>query len=612
MARKQKIDTPRAINPYPLHDRPDTKWYLKVGPPGCGKTGWVERQVENAARAYGPDLILLASFSNAAVAELAQRINLRWDQVATIHGHAYRAVNRPALTESPKERAIFNQYCADIGEDWAMLGEISKEVDAEELDDLIEPVTTDGPAAAIYSQYQILRAKMLPVEDWPEEVQDWHSIWNDYKYLVPEEHELAAERDKHGLWYASTPQRHDFADILDLALHTTTTAPGDPLVMIIDEGQDLSTHQMALVKHWGSKCLTVVLVGDPDQNLYHWAGTDPAAFWSLPAKPENITVLTQSFRVPQAVHSWAVQWINQVPNRRPVEYKPTQHTGFVTTTNATYENPGPILDQVEEWIEDPEYLQAAVYNNVPNGKPVAMLLTTCGYMLAPITAELRKRGIKYFNPYRIKQGAWQWPSYAGVRRLLAFLWNDIALFPGHTEIDPTVYDVWQWASLLEAGAFSKRGVKSHIESLNTDEATRNDRVSFKMLVDWLGDEGAWCVSSCDLNWLEGRIMDSKAKGMAGALAIAHQKGPHALLAPPQVIVGTMYSVKGGEAQNVVLFPDVSPAAERELGTDEGQAAMRRLVYVGATRANNGLILAARATSRAIQWGLDALESELEE
>jgi superfamily I DNA/RNA helicase len=389
--------------------------------------------------------------------------------------------------------------------------------------------------------------------------------------------------------------------VLDQALRTTTVAPGDPLIMFVDEGQDLSAHQIELVKHWGARCLTVVFVCDPDQNLYEWAGTDPGAVWSLPVPEENITVLAQSYRVPRMVHDWAVWWINQTPNRRPVEYYPTDVEGAVNFMPATIDQPGAVLDLVEAWVNDPEVLGKAVKGDVPNAVPAAMLLTTCGYMLTVILDELRSRGIKYFNPYRIKRGDWQWPSTASTRRLARYMW--CVLTPEGTEPAPlTIEDVWAWAQLLEASAFAARGVKSMLEDLHREEATRYDVVSFEDLIGWFGEEGAFKAYGGDLDWLEAHILNSKAKSMAGAISIARQRGPQALTAAPQVVVGTYYSVKGGVAQNVVLFPDLSPSAEREAATEAGEAAIRRLVYVGATRPTNGLYLAARATSKAIQWG----------
>lgn len=45
--------------------------------------------------------------------------------------------------------------------------------------------------------------------------------------------------------------------------------------------------------------------------------------------------------------------------------------------------------------------------------------------------------------------------------------------------------------------------------------------------------------------------------------LAARHGPRALLEPPKVIVGTIHSVKGGQADVVYLFPDLSQAGDAQ-------------------------------------------------
>jgi superfamily I DNA/RNA helicase len=71
--------------------------------------------------------------------------------------------------------------------------------------------------------------------------------------------------------------------------------------------------------------------------------------------------------------------------------------------------------------------------------------------------------------------------------------------------------------------------------------------------------------------------------------IALQHGPSALTETPQVVVGTIHSVKGGEADVVYLFPDLSKAGSAEYQRfGPPRDAVIRLFYVGMTRARETL------------------------
>jgi superfamily I DNA/RNA helicase len=80
--------------------------------------------------------------------------------------------------------------------------------------------------------------------------------------------------------------------------------------------------------------------------------------------------------------------------------------------------------------------------------------------------------------------------------------------------------------------------------------------------------------------------------------VAEAHGAETLTKTPQIIAGTIHSVKGGEADVVYLFPDLSYAGMTEW-IGNGTAAVRRLFYVGMTRSRESLILCQRASSRSV-------------
>lgn len=86
------------------------------GPPGCGKTTYVARQVQNAVAKVGAGNVFVASFTRAAAAELAGRDMAA--PCATLHAHAYRASTLSRLSISDGRvtlhRNRFGQRITDV------------------------------------------------------------------------------------------------------------------------------------------------------------------------------------------------------------------------------------------------------------------------------------------------------------------------------------------------------------------------------------------------------------------------------------------------------------------------------------------------------------------
>ena len=82
--------------------------------------------------------------------------------------------------------------------------------------------------------------------------------------------------------------------------------------------------------------------------------------------------------------------------------------------------------------------------------------------------------------------------------------------------------------------------------------------------------------------------------------IAARRGPRALLETPKVVVGTIHSVKGGQADVVYLFPGSLPGRGRAIR--QGGAARDSVIrqfYVGLTRARETLYICQRETGMAV-------------
>ena len=86
-------------------------------------------------------------------------------------------------------------------------------------------------------------------------------------------------------------------------------------------------------------------------------------------------------------------------------------------------------------------------------------------------------------------------------------------------------------------------------------------------------------------WWQTRVALDLADRVKYPADIAAKRGPQGLLHTPRVVVGTIHSVKGGQADVVYLFPDLSQAADAQYGRGGvDRDSVVRLFYVGATRA----------------------------
>jgi hypothetical protein len=232
-----------------------------------------------------------------------------------------------------------------------------------------------------------------------------------------------------------------------------------------------------------------------------------------------------------------------------------------------------------------------------------MFLAACSYMLRPIVQVLRKNAIPFHNPYRRSHGFWN-PLRAGrrgssVNRVLALL----VAHPGFGEVhrEWTAGEFALWTEWLTAKGILKHGAKAQIRDLDASrpvtmaelDAVFETGVLESLLNCFEGDHRVL------LSWWRSRVNSAMQNRIQFPADIATVRGPQALLEKPQVTVGTIHSVKGGEADVVILFPDLSQAGDAAYQRyGPPRDAVIRMFYVGLTRAREALYLADRAGTMA--------------
>lgn len=414
----------------------------------------------------------------------------------------------------------------------------------------------------------------------------------------------------HGLiWCPTVAKHHNFlarrngrvyytgnTDMLAVAHRDFDTAPGDPSIMFLDEAQDLAPLELALARKWARSMDKIVICGDDDQALYSFKGADPQSIFG--EKPHSETVLAQSYRVPRAVHALANVWIKKLSWRVEKEYRPRDADGFVEKMwNADYGDPGRAVRRAKELVAE--------------GKTV-MFLASCSYMLRSTCAALKDAGVPFHNPMKVRRGDWN-PLAIGsagrktaVDRVVAYL----AIRPDARALasDARVWDADEfrlWATQINGKDLFRHGAKKLIASkdfaLPPDDAGRIAAIGNLLRPEAaeLSDrEHFGNALEGNLDWLYARLAGEQGQRMRYPVKIAKELGPRSLLEKPKVIVGTGHSVKGGECDVAFIIPDISYAGYEEWRhSGPRQDSVRRLFYVMATRAREGVYLLGNSTQQ---------------
>ena len=266
--------------------------------------------------------------------------------------------------------------------------------------------------------------------------------------------------------------------------------------------------------------------------------------------------------------------------REPKEYLPTDREGAVRRL------PGATVKDARPAVVDAAKQIAA-------GRAV-MFLTACSYHLrTSIIPLLKEHGIPFWNPYRVTQGEWN-PLRGSKRDMLAAY-----LEPDGPELGGmrfwSAQQLARWSASCAFEGLLRRGARTRIEELAKHKDVDGDEL-LDFYTDWFEPQGLDAAMSLSTEWLEHQLKPDKAKGLAFPLSVFRRGGWDALEVKPRCIVGTIHSVKGGEADVVYLFPDISPQSYEGIQRGaEGRDAVIRQFYVGMTRAREELVVCNAAT-----------------
>jgi len=446
-----------------------------LGPPGTGKTstllGLIEDELQNGTQ---PEGIGFFTFTKKAVTEGKQRAMAKFNIsdrdlpfFRTLHSLAFRQLG---LT---RESVVSNTDIKDLNEklNLRLTGRTTTD------DGHLFGMTHDDRLAFIEN---LARMRNIPLE------QQWHEVEDAVGWF-----EL--ERFARGLQlFKEDRLLVDYTDMLYKFLHEGDVPSLD--VMFVDEAQDLSPLQWAVVRKVAEKAKKIYVAGDDDQAIYKWAGADVDY---LINNSKNAMILKQSYRVPSAVHEIARKCIGQVRSRIHKEWTPRKEEGIV------------------RWEPSIELI------NMEKGD--WLVLARTNYLLTEVDEYCRNEG--WFFEVKGRASI----SEAKVRAVI------------------------YWERLRKGEAVSLNECANILKFVKVDKHKKLDMLDSDLILQY-EDLKSHFPDLPEGNWYD--VFTLLSPSEVSYIRAMLRRGEK-ITKQPRIRLSTIHAAKGGEATNVVLLTDIT-------------------------------------------------------
>lgn len=488
-----------------------------IGPPGTGKTTRLLSLVEEQLETIPPESIGYFAFTNRASDEAKSRANTKFNldndslpYFRTLHSLAFQqlGMSRSQVFNEEQRKEFGNLMGLEVtGKSSFEEGSFAMSKKGDQILGIIE----------------VARVKGIPTrQQWSQDNPDisWYEI----------------ERAERGLLeYKKARNLYDFTDMLSLFL-SQNSAPALEVVFV-DEAQDLSFLQWQIVFQLKKLCKKMYIAGDDDQAIFRWAGAEVNNFLDLEGE---LTVLDQSYRVPQHAHFLADSLIKRVSKRRNKFWKPLPQEGKLLW-HSSLEH----IDMSEgEWL----------------------ILARNNYLLNQAESQCRLEGFFYKRNNR-----------KGVT-------------------DNLLEAIVNWEDLRKGKSVTASQIKKIYRYMSSDVGVSKAHRTLKSVFDdtlfsmqnLLADHGLLTTAI----WHEAfdRVNDKEKQYLIACLRRGEK-----LTKQPRIHISTIHGAKGSEADNVVVLTDIGQKSWLQMQQDPDDEI--RVFYVALTRVKKNLHIVQPATSR---------------
>jgi DNA helicase-2/ATP-dependent DNA helicase PcrA len=499
------------------------------GPPGTGKTTWMLNRLDEELKSVPLHRIAYVTFSVSAREEAKNRALSRltaspeqFKFFRTIHGICYSEAHLSGSNVMQVEDYL------DFGKEHGI--KFSDDyTDEYDIDGL--PMGYGGSAGnRILNIRQVASARQIdPFSeecrflDWPRDISSReirHVLCNYGKYKL--------DRTK-----------FDFVDMLEMYAQQGEPLPID--VMFIDEAQDLSKLQWALVHQMSANSQRVYIAGDDDQSIYGFLGADPLGFYHH--KADNTVFLRKSYRLRRHIWDMANRIISPVKEREQKEVDVRAEGGIIEHWNRP-------VDEVLTRVGDQD--------NV-------MVISQTNHSLAALANRLERGGIPC---------VFKGKSIAGGEQ---------------------AQRVFNYLSARGGASVPAKGAINLGRLLQLDVKPLMERARLAPELAVSKDELTAMGVNFNAIWTDYLARGTKYRAINDKLRQTISLGGlDAIMAQPRVELTTYHASKGRESHTVILVTDCSPAAFEHAVRDPDNE--RRVAYVGVTRAKERLIKISPQTS----------------
>ena len=363
---------------------------------------------------------------------------------------------------------------------------------------------------------------------------------NEHNTYIDVERDLLYLLDQELKKYKKEKGLVDYDDMLESFIEQNLSPDFD--VLFIDEAQDLSPLQWKMVKCLWRKAEKTYIAGDDDQAIFRWAGADVDTFIALKEEVDQIDTLSQSYRIPGGpIHELSQSIIRNVSNRFDKEYMPRQEMGDLTR----YSDVTQVDMSQGQWL----------------------VLSTANYFLDDVKDLCELQGWYFSHKHKnsikldllLAIQAWEkWRTIettlpvASIKNIYSYLGENVT------------------KGYRTGKTFDENEEGYYIEECSNDHGLQTQDVWYKAFAG----------------------LDTNTENYIRNMLANKEK----ITQTPRITLSTIHAAKGGEADNVLLLPDITKSAvnNNDVNPDE----LHRLFYVAVTRAKKSLhILEARNYDR---------------